>query len=213
MDYLVRSLSVNPGLGDMYGGSSIALTLGLGTWVIALFAFIFLFYTNSFLIKRRKKEFGMFNILGMEKKHLARMLLTETILVTVLSIGLGLGFGILLDKAMFLLMCKVVGAKISLGFFVSGSVIWSTVRLFGLHYPDLQPDRTSSRQQRGRAGTEDQGAVCVSWSGAPWNRIWLGNHDSGSRCFYRRIFCSCNTGSHWNLFVIYSGKHCDSKAA
>lgn len=130
MDYLVRSLSVNPGLGDMYGGSSIALTLGLGTWVIALFAFIFLFYTNSFLIKRRKKEFGMFNILGMEKKHLARMLLTETILVTILSIGLGLGFGILLDKAMFLLMCKVVGAKISLGFFVSGSVIWSTVRLF-----------------------------------------------------------------------------------
>lgn len=130
MDYLVRSLSVNPGLEDMYGGSSIAVTLGLGTWVIALFAFIFLFYTNSFLIKRRKKEFGMFNILGMEKKHLARMLLTETILVTVLSIGLGLGFGILLDKAMFLLMCKVVGAKISLGFFVSGSVIWSTVRLF-----------------------------------------------------------------------------------
>ena len=130
MDYLVRSLSVNPGLEDMYGGSSIALTLGLGTRVIALFAFIFLFYTNSFLIKRRKKEFGMFNILGMEKKHLGRMLLTETILVTVMSIGLGLGFGILLDKAMFLLMCKVVGTKISLGFFVSGSVIWSTVRLF-----------------------------------------------------------------------------------
>lgn len=134
MYYMVKSLSVNPGLRDMYGGSSVAVTLNLGTYVIALFAFIFLFYTNSFLMKRRKKEFGMFNILGMEKEHLARMILTETILVTVLSIGLGLGLGILFDKVMFLLMCKIVGAKISLGFFVSGSVILSAVRLFCVIY-------------------------------------------------------------------------------
>lgn len=130
MYYMVKSLSVNPGLGDMYGGGSVAVTLNLGTYVIALFAFIFLFYTNSFLMKRRKKEFGVFNILGMEKRHLARVILTETILVTILSIGLGLGLGILFDKAMFLLMCKVVGAEISLGFFVSERVILSTVRLF-----------------------------------------------------------------------------------
>lgn len=134
MFYMVKSLSVNPGLKEMYGGNSVAVTLNLGTYVIALFAFIFLFYTNSFLMKRRKKEFGIFNILGMEKRHLARMILTETILVTVLSIGLGLGLGILFDKAMFLLMCKVIGAPISLGFFISGSVILSAIRLFCVIY-------------------------------------------------------------------------------
>lgn len=130
MYYLVRSLSVNPGLKEMYGGYSIASTLRLGTFVIGVFALIFLFYTNSFLMKRRQKEFGVFNILGMEKKHLARMILTETVLVTVISLGLGLGSGILFDKAMFLLICKLVGAEISLGFFVSGGVILSTVKLF-----------------------------------------------------------------------------------
>lgn len=131
MYYLITSLSRNPGLKEMYGGTSIASTLRLGTFVIGLFALIFLFYTNSFLMKRRQKEFGIFNILGMEKKHLARMLLTETILTAVLSLGAGLGFGILFDKAMFLLICKLVGAEISLGFFLSGRVIFSTVKLFG----------------------------------------------------------------------------------
>lgn len=130
MYYLVRSLSVNPGLKEMYGGYSIASTLRLGTSVIGMFALIFLFYTNSFLMKRRQKEFGVFNILGMEKKHLARMILTETALVTVISLGLGLGFGILFDKVMFLLICKLAGSEISLGFFISGGVVLSAIKLF-----------------------------------------------------------------------------------
>lgn len=130
MYYLITSLSQNPGLKEMYGGYAIASTLRLGTFVIGMFALIFLFYTNSFLVKRRQKEFGIFNILGMEKKHLARMILTETILTAALSLSAGLGFGILFDKAMFLLICKLVGSKISLGFFISGRVILSTVKLF-----------------------------------------------------------------------------------
>ena len=74
MFYVFKSLALNPGIEKMFGGSTIAYILELGSFVVALFAFVFLFYTNSFLIKRRKKEFGVFNILGMEKRHLALVL-------------------------------------------------------------------------------------------------------------------------------------------
>ena len=68
--YIVRSLSLNPGLGKMLGADTMIMMLTLGSMIVAVFAVIFLFYTNSFLVKRRKKEFAVFNILGMEKSHL-----------------------------------------------------------------------------------------------------------------------------------------------
>ena len=101
----------------------------LGSFVVALFAFVFLFYTNSFLIKRRKKEFGVFNILGMEKRHLALVLGWETLYVYVISLSAGLAFGIAVDKLMFLLLGKLIGAQVILGFFISIKVIVLTVKL------------------------------------------------------------------------------------
>ena len=65
MSYMVISLSRNPGLAEMAGGDTLSLSLHLACWITALFALIFLFYTNSFLMKRRKKEFGIFQVLGM----------------------------------------------------------------------------------------------------------------------------------------------------
>ena len=79
--YIVKSLSLNPGLEKMVGAQILMYTMSLGSWVTALFALLFLFYTNSFLIKRRKKEFGVFNILGMEKRHLAKTMAWESIYV------------------------------------------------------------------------------------------------------------------------------------
>ena len=70
MYYMICSLSLNQGLEEVVGSDVVRYTLSLGAWVTAIFAAIFLFYTNSFLMKRRKKEFGLYNILGMEKKHL-----------------------------------------------------------------------------------------------------------------------------------------------
>ena len=70
MFYIVKSLSLNPGLSDMVGDTTMTFTMDFGCVVIGLFALIFLFYTNSFLMKQRKKEFGLFHILGMEKHHL-----------------------------------------------------------------------------------------------------------------------------------------------
>lgn len=130
MFYVTKSLSENPGLKGVYGGAEVAMILNFGVYVIGLFALIFLFYTNSFLMKRRKKEFGLFNILGLEKKHLIRIQFLEALYVTLLSVFLGVLLGIALDKAMFLLIIRLLGVPVTLGFFVSGKVIGVTAVFF-----------------------------------------------------------------------------------
>ena len=129
--YIVKSLSLNPGLEEMTGDRTLISLMEMGAGIISLFSLIFLFYTNSFLLKRRKKEFGVFHILGLGKRHLAGTLAWESLYVF-LSMACGLLFGIALDKIMFLAIAKLVRAEISLGFFISGEAVWSTVRLFAV---------------------------------------------------------------------------------
>ena len=110
-----------------YSGT-LAFSLQLGIVVTSVFSVIFLFYTNSFLMRRRKKEFGLYNILGMEKRHLARLLLWETALMLLLSLVLGLAVGVLLDKLMHLLLSHLVGQAVSLTFALSpGSMLYTAV--------------------------------------------------------------------------------------
>ena len=130
--YIVKSLSLNPGLEEMAGDQTLISLMEMGTRIIGLFALIFLFYTNSFLLKRRKKEFGVFHILGLGKRHLAKTLAWESLYAFFISMAGGLLFGMALDKLMFLLIAKIVRAEVSLGFFVSGEAVWSTVRLFAV---------------------------------------------------------------------------------
>ena len=132
MFYLVKSLSLNPGLSMVSGAETVMVTMGLGSNIVGMFAYIFLFYTNSFLIKRRKKEFGLFNMLGMEKKHLTLVLLLETLITAVISLGLGLVLGVALDKAMFLLITRAIGGDVTLGFFISPKAFSDTGLLFGI---------------------------------------------------------------------------------
>lgn len=128
--YIVKSLSYNPGLKNMVGSSTMMTMMSMCSVIIALFAIVFLFYTNSFLMKRRKKEFGVFNILGMEKSHIAKTMAWENFYVTLISIVGGLVIGIALDKAMFLLIAQVLNEEISLGFFISDKAIISTILMF-----------------------------------------------------------------------------------
>lgn len=130
MFYIVRSLSLNPGFNIMVGGDTLAYMLTFGSVVVGIFALIFLFYTNSFLLKRRKKEFGVFNILGMEKSHLAKTIAWENFYVMIISIAGGLILGIALDKAMYLLLAQLIEVEIRLGFFISGKAILTTTFLF-----------------------------------------------------------------------------------
>ncbi|MCM1468378.1 MAG: ABC transporter permease [Alistipes sp.] len=132
MFYIMKSLSLNPGIKGMTGDWVLSYLLGMGSYIVGAFSLVFLFYTNSFLMRRRKKEFGVFNILGLEKKHLAKVMAFETLFVALIGLGAGIGFGIALDKIMFLLIAKMIGVKASLGFYVSWEVIRYTIVLFGI---------------------------------------------------------------------------------
>lgn len=131
MYYILHSISINPGLDVMSGGSQLKEILSFGTWVVAIFSVVFLFYTNSFLIKRRKKELGLYNILGMEKKHIGRMIILETLIISLISLALGLLSGILMGKLMFLIMLKLLNFPVNLSFGISIPSIFITLILFG----------------------------------------------------------------------------------
>lgn len=132
MYYIMNSLSMNDGLNSVQGGYAVRELLNLGNYIIAIFACIFLFYTNSFLMKNRKKEFGLFNILGMEKRHLAKVIGYESFFVALISFAGGLGVGILFDKLMYLVLLKILKSEVSLGFYISKDVIFNTLILFGI---------------------------------------------------------------------------------
>ncbi|WP_418222907.1 FtsX-like permease family protein [Clostridium isatidis] len=132
MFYVMHFISINDGLNNMSGGDSLKIILYLGNYVIGLFSIIFLFYTNSFLIKRRKNEIGLYNILGMEKRHIARVMIWETFFVGISTIVIGLLSGILISKLMFLVLLKILGFEVPLGFIISKPSITITVILFGL---------------------------------------------------------------------------------
>ena len=83
MFYTMCAIQGNEGLSKMRGGASVQMVLFFGVIVVGVFVSIFLFYTNSFIMKRRKKELGIYNILGMEKRHIAVMMFFENVFVTV----------------------------------------------------------------------------------------------------------------------------------
>lgn len=119
MMYIIMSLARNTG-----NRTTMTFALQLGVVVTSLFSVLFLFYTNSFLMRRRKREFGLYNVLGMEKKHLARLVVWETGMIALVSLVLGLALGVLMDKLLYLCLMRLVGEISSLNFYVS----WESMR-------------------------------------------------------------------------------------
>ena len=105
------------------GGQTVILVMRFGVIVVAIFSVIFLYYTNSFLIKRRKKELGLYNILGMEKRHIAKVMLWETLFSALIAIGGGLIAGILLDRLMFLLLLNLIHFDVGMAYALQPAVI------------------------------------------------------------------------------------------
>lgn len=124
--------AIGPGIDQtaMYGGTSVASMMELGKFVIGLFAVLFLFYTNSFSMKRRKKELGLYNILGMEKRHIAKIIFRETLLLAFVSLVLGLGLGILFSRVMFWVLGLVLGTSLPIAFLIPTSAVTATLLLF-----------------------------------------------------------------------------------
>lgn len=111
MYFMMGSILHNENVRNMNHGDMVIVLLNIGMWVTMIFAVVFLFYTNSFLIKRRQKEIGLYNILGMEKRHIAKMMFYETLFTAVVSIGIGMLMGMLFGKLMFLLLIKLIGSS------------------------------------------------------------------------------------------------------
>lgn len=132
MLYIVSFLTYSDSVKLMRGGDTVRGFLGLGCSVIGIFSTILLFYTNSFLIRRRKKEFGLYNILGMGKRNLARVLIWETVIIAAISMGAGLGCGILFSKAAELFMANVLGSTVGFAFQITADAIIMTVGWFGV---------------------------------------------------------------------------------
>ena len=130
--YILTSLSLGSNLDKLPQGiSATKQVLGFGVIVIAIFSAIFLFYTYSFLIKRRVREFGLYSVLGMTKKQIARILILETIFIAVLTLVFGLAFGLLFDKLMLLVLLKLFTAGVSFGFVITPIAVFLTILLFG----------------------------------------------------------------------------------
>ena len=128
--YILAFLSNSQILGNAKGGSSILFSLDMGAKVIAFFAVIFLFYTNSFLNKRRKKEFGLYNILGMEKSNLACVLLFESLIISAISLVGGLTAGIAFSKLSELCMINLMKAEVDFRLYIEGKAVVETIMLF-----------------------------------------------------------------------------------
>lgn len=130
MYYIMGAIARDEGIMEMRGADQLSMILALGCGVIAIFTVIFLFYTNSFLIKRRKKEFGLFNILGMEKRHIGKMMFWETVIVAFISIAGGLIVGIALNKLVVLALVRLLEFDVPFGFHISKEALISVVILF-----------------------------------------------------------------------------------
>ena len=122
------------GLKTIEGGQSVAATLMFGCIVIAIFSLIILVYINSLLIKQRKKEFALYNVLGMEKRHISKVLFWESAYTAVISIGAGLIFGAVFSKLMQLILMKIIGGEISFSIDVSFSVLVFTAAIFAVFF-------------------------------------------------------------------------------
>lgn len=134
MFYIMCALESNPGIQSMPGAKDLGLILRLGIGVIGIFAVIFLFYTNSFIIKRRKKELGIYNILGMEKRHIAIILSKEAFFTAIIAIGGGLVTGVLFHKLACMLLYRMIGFNGGITFSFSKKGVMITAILFAIVY-------------------------------------------------------------------------------
>lgn len=132
MYYIIVFLRHSEAVEAVRGAGIVQEFLRLGSGVIAFFAGVFLFYTNSFLIRRRKKEFGLYNILGMGKRNIGILLFWETLFIAALSFGVGLGVGVLFSKLAELGLLRMVLGETDYGISISAEAIRSVGKTFGI---------------------------------------------------------------------------------
>ena len=131
MYYILSFMIESPALAQMPGGSVLMTVLPLGCIVIAVFSLLFLFYTNSFLIKQRYREFGLYNILGMDKRNIGKVMIWETLFVALFAIGSGLIIGIILSKAAELVLLNLLNMDVTYSFSIGVKTLRDTPLIYG----------------------------------------------------------------------------------
>lgn len=133
--YILYALNFDPGFDQLGAGTTngqayVQFFMQLGIVMVSLFCFIFLVYTNSFLMKRRTKELGLYNVLGMGKKNIAGILVFESLYIAVIGIVLGLALGVLLHKLMMLLLYWLMRLPAPFGFAIQVKAMVNTSVFF-----------------------------------------------------------------------------------
>ena len=130
MFYILMHLAYSPALELMPSSTSVSVTLRLGSFVMGVFSLLFLFYTNSFLVRRRYKEFGLYNVLGMNKGNISRVLAWEALINALISLVGGLFLGIALSKLAELGLVNIMGGDTDLDLRISVKALEFTVMFF-----------------------------------------------------------------------------------
>ena len=131
MYYILRFLTWNEVIQTVRGAAYLQTMMFIGCFVVALFSTVLLLYANSFVMKRRQKELGLYNILGLEKRHIAALCIWETLLCAIAVIPGGIAAGILLSKLILLLLLKLVQIPVQFGFSASVRGMGETAALLG----------------------------------------------------------------------------------
>lgn len=130
MHYIITMLSMDPGMGS----ASLSEMLGFGSWIVGIFAVAFILYINSFLMKRRTKEFGLFNVLGMDKPQIASVVFIETLLSFLIAVAGGILFGTLFAKLVQLALLRMIHYGGNIQMQLSLLPVLNTIGIFGLIY-------------------------------------------------------------------------------
>ncbi len=133
--YIIYNLSTDARLRHVRGGSFLPTFMGFGTIIMGILAAILIFYTNSFLMKQRKREYGLYNVLGMEKRHVGRIMLFEALISALIILVLGSGIGMLFYKLCTLIICRFLHVDSVLGlYFLNGGTILFSAGIFAFLY-------------------------------------------------------------------------------
>ncbi|MDG7209051.1 ABC transporter permease [Streptococcus pneumoniae] len=135
--YLFYSLTFNPKIAEIRGGTTIQATLGFGMFVVTLASAIIVLYANSFVMKNRSKELGIYGMLGLEKRHLISMTFKELVVFGILTVGAGIGIGALFDKLIFAFLLKLMKLKVELVATFQTKVVITVLVVFGLIFLGL----------------------------------------------------------------------------
>ena len=218
MFYNMTFLTFHEELKNMPGGATIPTIMNLGTMVVGLFAVIFLLYTNTFLMKRRHKEIGLYNILGMSKRHIAVVMLWETVYTCLITVVGGLLLGILLSKLMLLLLYKILFFSVSFGFMVSWKSVGITAVLFVaiylvalllnlLHVHLSKPVELLKGAAWARRSPRPR-SYWPSWGWSPWRRVLHCHHHRVSLGSPDALFPGGDPGDHRYLLPLHRRLHC-----